>query len=288
MIEVKNLDLIYGSSQILKDISFKIQRGTMMGLVGPNGAGKSSLIKVLAGLVYPAKGKIFLDGSEIKFSDIKRLTGFMIDSPAFYPYLSGIQNLGLIKKINNSDSNLQHLLNIVGLAYAAKKRVKAYSTGMKQRLAIAAALLRSPELLILDEPFNGLDPGGYRDLWELLLGLNKKGVTIVVSSHLLADLEEYSSDFLLINHGMVALEISKQDLEATDRMVTFYFTNAPGKKEKSAFDEFNLVASRNSIKVAMRSKEIATVVKRLVDQATPPINIKTENILQQTYFNLSR
>ena len=118
--------------------------------------------------------------------------------------------------------------------------------------------------------------------------LNRQGVTIVVSSHLLADLEEYSTDFLLINHGQVALEISKQDLEETDRVVTFYFTKPPSKKELNVFDENDVIASEAHIKVAMRSKDIAATVKLLVDQNTPPINIKTETILQQTYFNLSR
>jgi len=288
MIKVDNLRLTYGKAEILDDVSFTIQKGAMMGLVGPNGAGKSSLIKVLAGLVYPDKGTVYLNQNKIAFSDLRKVTGFMIDSPAFYPYLSGIQNLNLIKQINGSKTNLSEMLEKVGLSQTGKKKVKAYSTGMKQRLAIAAALLRSPDLLILDEPFNGLDPGGYRDLWSLLIQLNQQGVTVVVSSHLLADLEEYSTDFLLINHGKVALEISKQKLETTDRQVSFFFTEKLTDTEINVFSSYKIVARETGVSVSMKSKDIATVVKQLVDQGTAPVNIKTETILQQTFFNLSR
>jgi ABC-2 type transport system ATP-binding protein len=288
MIRVDNLRLTYGKANILNDVSFTIRKGAMLGLVGPNGAGKSSLIKVLAGLVYPVKGTVFLNDTEIEFADLRKVTGFMIDSPAFYPYLSGIQNLNLIKRINRSEYDLLEMLEKVGLSQTGKKKVKAYSTGMKQRLAIAAALLRSPDLLILDEPFNGLDPGGYRDLWTLLNELNQQGVTIVVSSHLLADLEEYSTDFLLINHGKVALDISKKKLETADRQVSFFFVEKPTSKYMSVFSPYEVVDNDSYVSVSMKSKDIANLVKQLVDQGTPPVNIKTETILQQTFFNLSR
>jgi ABC-2 type transport system ATP-binding protein len=223
MIQVSDLDLNYGKAQILKNVDFEVPKGALLGLIGPNGAGKSSLIKVLAGLVHPSRGSLKIDGVSLAFKDLRKHTGYTIDTPSFYPELSALQNLRLLEQLNGTEANLSQLLDLVGLKKSGKKKVKAFSTGMKQRLAIAASLISSPELLILDEPFNGLDPGGYRDLWDLLLGLNKKGRTIIISSHLLADLEAHATHFLLINEGEIAMALSKKELVASHRIVTFYF-----------------------------------------------------------------
>jgi len=289
MIQVDDLTLTYGDATILNDLSFSIPKGCMMGLIGPNGAGKSSLIKVLAGLVFPDKGTLQLKGESIGFKDLRQITGYMIDSPSFYNQLSGPQNLKLVQQLNSSQVSIKSLLELVGLSDVGSKKVRNYSTGMKQRLAIAAALIRSPEVLILDEPFNGLDPGGYKDLWDILTKLNQNGVTLIISSHLLADLESHATDFMLINNGVLTMTLSKSELEATERLISFYFDSALSSEQRQQFDEV-LVKDwgKRHVEVLMKPEFIAVFTKQLVDKGLVPINIKTQTILQQTYFKMSR
>ena len=150
MIQVNNLSLNYVRAKILDKLSFEIPKGCMMGLIGPNGAGKSSLIKVLAGLVHPSEGCVQLNKKPLKFADLRLSTGYTVDSPSFYPQLSALENLRLLTRINGVSLNLFELLELVGLKGAETKKVKAFSTGMKQRLAIASSLISAPDLLILD------------------------------------------------------------------------------------------------------------------------------------------
>lgn len=289
MIEVSHLQLNYGTTGILNDLSFKIPKGCMMGLIGPNGAGKSSLIKVLAGLVFSKTGQIELEGKKIEFKDLRSITGYMIDAPSFYKQLSGPQNLRLLQQINGVSSDVGELLDLVGLHDVGTKKVKNYSTGMKQRLAIAAALVASPEILILDEPFNGLDPGGYKDLWDILVGLNNRGTTLIVSSHLLADLETHATDFMLINDGYLTMSLSKVELEETERLISFYFNKQLNDDQRTWFKEYQIQKWEGGhVQVLMRPDAIAVFTKKLVDQGLVPVNIKTQTILQQTYFNMSR
>ena len=225
MLEVVDLSLRYGDQQVLNHISFAVEKGKIIGLLGPNGAGKSSILRILAGLVFPETGCLKIEGkSQKSFSDLRSYCGYLIESPSFYPYLSAIQNLKLIKKINSCDVDLNELLSKVGLKETHNKKVKHFSMGMKQRLAIAQALLRSPEILILDEPFNGLDPHGFQDLISLLNDLNKKGITIIVSSHLLNELEQLSDYFILLHQGNVELNISKTELLKSKNNIAFTVT----------------------------------------------------------------
>lgn len=289
MIEVSNLTLTYGEATILSHLNFTIPKGCIMGLIGPNGAGKSSLIKVLAGLVFPDNGDIQLKSEFIEFRDLRRITGYMIDSPSFYNQLSGPQNLKLIQQINSKEGSTESLLELVGLSDVGSKKVKNYSTGMKQRLAIAAALIRTPELLILDEPFNGLDPGGYKDLWDIITKLNKEGVTFIISSHLLADLESHATDFMLINNGILTMTLSKSELDATERLISFYFDFVLSAEHRREFDGVSVNDwGQHHVEVLMKPNAIAVFTKQLVDRGIVPINIKTQTILQQTYFKMSR
>lgn len=289
MIEVSDLTLRYGDATILSDLSFSIPKGSMMGLIGPNGAGKSSLIKVLAGLVFAEEGTIRLKGETIDFKDLREITSYMIDSPSFYNQLSGPQNLKLIQEINAKQVNIESLLVMVGLSDVGSKKVRNYSTGMKQRLAIAAALIRSPEVLILDEPFNGLDPDGYKDLWDILTKLNQNGVTLIISSHLLADLESHATDFMLINNGKLTMTLSKSELDATERLISFYFDSVLNPEQRQQFDEVSVKEyGERHVEVLMKPESIAVFTKQLVDKDLVPINIKTQTILQQTYFKMSR
>jgi len=289
MLEVVDLSLRYGDQQVLNHISFSVEKGKIIGLLGPNGAGKSSILRILAGLVFPETGCLKIEGkSQKSFSDLRSYCGYLIESPSFYPYLSAIQNLKLIKKINSCDVDLNELLSKVGLKETHNKKVKHFSMGMKQRLAIAQALLRSPEILILDEPFNGLDPHGFQDLINLLKDLNKKGITIIVSSHLLNELEQLSDYFILLHHGNVEMNISKTELLKSKNNIAFTLLDAPSINVLNYLEELNAtIESEYKVIVRLNPDEVATVVKKLVEMNSTPIKVETLTILQEKYLEIT-
>lgn len=289
ILKVEDLSLQYGNQNVLNHVSFSIQKAKIVGLLGPNGAGKSSIIKILAGLVFPNTGKLIFNNIKKKtFADLRESCGYLIDSPAFYPFLSAAQNLNLIKRINKSEHNIQDLLIKVGLENVNQKKVKHFSTGMKQRLAIAQALLRAPELMILDEPFNGLDPNGFQDLIHLLKDLNKKGTTILISSHLLNELEQFADAFLLLHQGNIALDISKEELMNSKRKVAFTFENKPSKELNNFISNLEGIFE-SSVKVIchLYPNEIASVVNKFVSLGSTPINVETLTILQEKYLEIT-
>lgn len=289
ILKVENLSLKYGNQTILDHVSFSIKNGQIIGLLGPNGAGKSSIIKILAGLVFPKTGKLYLNGSlQKKFSDLRKYCGYLIDSPSSYPYLTAKQNLNLIKRINKSDINLDNLLVKVGLPEVNKKKVKYFSTGMKQRLSIAQALLRSPEILILDEPFNGLDPNGFQDVLHLLKELNNNGITIIVSSHLLNELEQFADSFILIHNGKIALEICKETIKESKKRVAFTFEKNPSGLAVDYITNLDGIFDvETKAIIRLKPNEIAEVVNNLVNLKSTPVNVETLTILQEQYIEIT-
>lgn len=288
MLKIENLSLKYGDQIVLNHISFSIKKGQIVGLLGPNGAGKSSIIKILAGLVYPETGKLYFNDNNHPFPELRQHCGYLIDSPSFYPYLTAKQNLNLIKKINKSTLNIDELLSRVGLVNIERKKVKHFSTGMKQRLAIAQSLMRSPELLILDEPFNGLDPNGFQDVINLLEDLNKNGTTVFVSSHLLNDLEQFADAFILLHQGEIALNISNEELQRSKKKVTFTFQNKPNEKSYQYInDNKGIFENDKKATLFLHANEIAKTVSTLVNFDCTPINIHTHTILQEKYFQIA-
>ncbi len=288
-LQIENLSLQYGDQVILNNVNFSIPKGKIIGLLGPNGAGKSSIIKVLAGLVFPKTGILFVNNSAQKtFSDLRNSCGYLIDSPAFYPYLTAKQNLRLLKKINNSTTDINALLIKVGLPYNTKKKVKHFSTGMKQRLAIAQALLRNPELLILDEPFRGLDPGGFLDLKNLIINLNEQGTTIFISSHLLDELEQFADTFILIHNGKIEFQITKEELVRSKKKIILIFEENLSEQTKNYLTELGGVFESDlKVNIHLSPTDIANTVSKLVAFKSTTINIETHTILQEKYFDIT-
>ncbi|OIQ36570.1 MAG: hypothetical protein BM563_10565 [Bacteroidetes bacterium MedPE-SWsnd-G1] len=289
ILEVENLSLAYGKQQVLDDISFEFKKGKIIGLLGPNGAGKSSILKVLAGLVFADSGKLKINNqSQTEFHKVKSITGFHIDSPSFYPFLSAKENLYLLMKMNQKQIDIDVLLRKVGLENVGSKKVRFFSTGMKQRLAIAQTLLRSPELLILDEPFNGLDPNGFQDLIDLIQKLNAEGITIVVSSHLLNELEQLAEHFILLHHGKIALDISKKELQKSKNKVEFNFiselTEASIQLLNDKKAEF---ISENRLILKLNPKEVEQLVLALVHNGNSPVKVETLTLLQEKYLEIT-
>ncbi len=204
-ISVTDLTKRYGERNAVDHISFEVPRGTICGFVGPNGAGKTTTIRMLLGLVKPTAGAGTVLGEPLTHPErFLGKVGALIEGPAFYPALSGRENLKVLATLGNfPHDRVDQLLDQVGLLDRGSSKFKTYSLGMKQRLGIAAALLPSPELLILDEPTNGLDPAGIQEVRELLGHLAGYGLTVLVSSHLLSEIEAISDDLVMLRDGKV-------------------------------------------------------------------------------------
>jgi ABC-2 type transport system ATP-binding protein len=213
-ISVTNLSKRYGDVLAVDGATFEVPMGTICGFVGPNGSGKTTTIRMLLGLIKASEGNGSIIGNSI--SDPEKYlsqVGAMIEGPAFYPALSGIENLKVLAKLGGIPfDRCEELLELVGLGERGKDKFKTYSLGMKQRLGIAAALLPNPQLLILDEPTNGLDPAGIQEVRDLLEKLAGEGVTVFVSSHLLSELEMISKYLVMLRKGKVIFAGPIQDL----------------------------------------------------------------------------
>jgi len=195
----------YGSRQAVKDLDLEVRRGEVFGFLGPNGAGKTTTIRMALGLIRPTAGRVEILGCDVQASRAQVLprVGALVETPALYGYLSGRNNLKAFAHMLGGlpDSRLDEVLELVGLGDRQKDRVKSYSMGMKGRLAIALALLNDPELLILDEPANGLDPAGIVEMRDLLRGLAASGKTVFISSHVLAEVQQICDRVAIINLG---------------------------------------------------------------------------------------
>lgn len=218
----------FGRSYAVRDVTFNIGRGEIVGFVGPNGAGKTTTLRMLAGLVKPTRGAAYLLGQPVPSRALLK-AGTMIEEPTFYPYLSGRSNLRHAAYLHGgiSDRRVDEALEFVKLDRAAGKRVRAYSQGMRQRLALARALLWHPEVLLLDEPTNGLDPTGIAEFREALAEVARSGTTILISSHILSEIEKLVARVLAIDAGELKFDGSLEQLmRAADEATVTYFIAA--------------------------------------------------------------
>ena len=212
----ENISKVYGRKKVLNNISMKVKKGSIHGLIGKNGSGKTTFMRVLTGLTNPTEGRYTLFDSCDLERGHKRI-GLLIENPGIYKNLSVKQNLEYFRILYGVPEKeiVEELLTMVGLKEAINKKSKKLSLGMKQRLSIAIALLGNPDMLILDEPINGLDPEGVFEIRNLLIKLNEeKGVTIIISSHILSELFKLATDYMIIDKGNVIEQISKEELEA--------------------------------------------------------------------------
>jgi ABC-2 type transport system ATP-binding protein len=223
VVEVEGLHKQFGRIVAVRDLSLRIPRGGVFGLLGPNGSGKTTTIGLLLGLIRPTSGSIRLFGTDVReaHEPALRRIGAMVESPAFYPDLSGRANLRYFQGIGSgvAGRTVDELLQLVGLAERGDSRFRTYSLGMKQRLGIAYALLGSPDLVFLDEPTNGLDPAGMAEIRDLIVRLKKTGHTIVLSSHLLHEVELVCDDVAILSRGQLIAQGRVQELLHTQGAV---------------------------------------------------------------------
>ncbi len=218
IIETKHLTKQYGAQKSVADLNMHVRKGRIYGLLGRNGAGKTTTMKMLLGLTDPTEGEVLLWGKPLRGNQKKVLPriGSMIESPGFYPNLTGTENLQIFATLRGvpNDHAIQDALELVGLPYKDKKLFSQYSLGMKQRLAIALAVMHDPELLILDEPINGLDPIGIAEVRTFIRELcDKRGKTILLSSHILSEIALLADDIGIIDQGVLLEEETFTELE---------------------------------------------------------------------------
>ncbi|KAF0341320.1 lantibiotic protection ABC transporter ATP-binding subunit [Pediococcus acidilactici] len=206
ILETRHLSKKFKNELADNDVSLHIKRNTVYGLIGPNGAGKSTLLKMIVQLLAPTEGNIIFDGHPISRKDLDNI-GALIEGPALYNNLTAEENLLVHAKLLNIPvSRISEVLEIVDLKKTGKKTAGKFSMGMKQRLGIALALLNNPKLLILDEPTNGLDPFGVKELRDLIAGFPKQGITVILSSHILSEVAQVIDRIGIINRGKLLFE----------------------------------------------------------------------------------
>ena len=211
IVETKGLSKSYGDKQVVRDVDLKVPKGCVYGFMGPNGAGKSTTLKMLLGLVKAGSGEARIAGKEMNPKnrlEILKETGSLIESPSYYGHLTGRENLEIVRTLKGApEKEIDQVLKLVRMERQQNKKAREYSLGMKQRLGLAAALIGRPELLILDEPTNGLDPAGIQEIRELICELPKRmGITVLVSSHLLSEMDQMADYVGIINHGQLIFQ----------------------------------------------------------------------------------
>ena len=273
MITTQNLTKRFGRVEAVREVSLDVREGDRYGLLGPNGSGKSTLVRMLLGLVYATRGSISVLGEPIPrhVGRVLPEIGALIEEPAAYPHLSGRANLRLLDAAGPHSARrtrrrrVDEALEQVGLAGIDRRPVRAYSLGMRQRLGLAAALVRRPRLLILDEPTNGLDPRGIRDMRDLLIGLNAAGVTVFMSSHLLPEVAALCTRIGVLDSGRLVL----QDQLAALQQPTGRVLISCDDPERAVAVLDGLVERRDGTDLVVRSSEPAALNAALVAAGVP-------------------
>lgn len=293
VLEIKNISKKYKNTLALDNVSISIKKGDIYGFIGENGAGKTTLIRMITGLGFPNKGQINLFGESdlTEVNNQRKRIGCIIESPALYQNITAKQNLEIIRTQRGvPESNcIDEVLKIVNLEDSGKKKVKNFSLGMKQRLALAIALLGDPEFLILDEPVNGLDPSGIVEFRNLLKKLNKeRGITILISSHLLNELNQLATCYGFIHKGKIVEQITAKEL---DERCTKHININVDDVEKATFiiennlniEEFE-VFPNNTIKIYNHLDEVKKISNEIIVNGVgiESINIQGEDL--ESYF----
>ena len=297
ILSVKDLDISFLQDgayfAAVKNISFQVNKGDIYGFLGPNGAGKSTTLRMILGLIKPNSGEIKLNGSLINFKNKKYLNniGALIERPDFYKNLSAYQNLKILysmSRINNSKI-IHDVLHEVDLFDRKDDKVGSYSQGMKQRLGIAQTLLHNPQVIILDEPSNGLDPQGQADMRELILKINKdKGITVIISSHILAEIEKIANRMIVINKGKKIIEGDVGQLMSSESIKLSIKTTS-NKEIENFFNNRDIAYDRKEdiYTISWPEKNIDQLVKELQNDNISIFEIKQLKTLEEYFLNLT-
>lgn len=287
----------FGPQKAVDGVDLTVRRGDIYGFLGPNGSGKSTTIRMMLSLIRPDSGSVHVFGlpAETHKAAILGRIGALIERPDFYLYLSALKNLELLCRYSGIRADRDHLMDIlqlVGLADRAHSAVKTFSHGMKQRLGIAQTLLHDPELIILDEPVNGLDPQGIKDIRDLILKLNsEKGKTLIISSHILREMELIANRMVVINKGKVVVEGDVRELTMQGRQRMVLVTSNPQKSislltENFPATEFSL-NRLNEIQAVVDPEGVEAINRLLVQHQIGVRQLHVMNSLEDYFLNIT-
>ncbi len=296
VLSVSNLTKIYGTKKVVNNITFSVFAGQIFGFVGPNGAGKSTTIRMITGLTPITNGDVRICGYSIRSAYKKAISkvGGIIEMPQLYPYLSGLKNLKIFASFYGKSAlnRIPQIVKLVGMENRIKDKVSTYSLGMKQRLGIAQALLGKPELLILDEPTNGLDPNGILEMRNILKALaEKENMAIIVSSHNLAELEQMCDVIGLINNGRIIEHKTMEEIDVIlqSKQKVQFLCNYPNYAALLIKEKYKINSSilGNSVVLNLKERNIAPVVSYLIHKKIKIYSIKKiQKSLEELYFDL--
>ena len=293
ILEIKNLKKSFGSKEVLRDVSFSIPEGSIFGFVGVNGAGKTTTMKIILGLLAADEGEVHVCGEKVVGNGEKTIhyLGYLPDVPEYYPYMNAREYLEFIGEIagftGNIKSRAEELLELVGLKNDAKRRIKGYSRGMKQRLGIAQALFAKPRLLICDEPTSALDPVGRKEILDLLSAA-KSETTVLFSTHILSDVERVADEIAMLHEGRIKFSGKTADIIA-ENVSPEYILELPTHEDYAKlFESFPGLKPENDefAQIIIPSKELALGITRyLGETGTVPLKFeKKESDLESIFM----
>ncbi len=290
ILKCENLHKSFRKKEILKGVSLEVCNGDILGFIGPNGAGKTTTIKLILGLQKIGSGNVVINGFDIKkdFEKAIAKVGAIIENPDLYMYLTGLDNLKLIAKLYKGidQKRIDEVIKLVGLENRINDKVSKYSLGMRQRLGVAQAILHKPNLLILDEPTNGLDPEGIKDLRNLLVKLAKdENMGILISSHNLAELESFCNKVCIIKNGVI---VETSDLETVKKEASegnYIIEVDDAKRARMIIGDMSNAEDNNHLEVHAEKENIPLIIKKLVLQDIKIYSIKEDVMsLEDAFF----
>ncbi len=257
ILEINGLTKSYGRIQAVQNLKLEIPKGSVFGILGPNGSGKTTTLGMVLGVIKPDSGNFKWFGEGLNFNTKKRV-GAILETPNFYPYMSGVKNLEIVATIKEiKNPKIGEILNTVGLGERGHSKFKSYSLGMKQRLAIASALLSEPEILVLDEPTNGLDPQGIAQIRELILEIASRGITIIIASHILVEIEKVCTHAAVLQKGVLLFSGRVEELTGLEGLVEISaMDNVALMQALQTFDSVESVTEEGALLLAKLKTEM--------------------------------
>lgn len=293
VLQTKNLTKMYGKNKVkvVDNFNLNMKKGHIYGLIGPNGAGKTTIMKMIAGIIMPDDGSIELFGNSNNLDKERSRMSFMLEMPYIDVSMNARQNMQYVRFIRGvaDEKRIDEVLEFVGLKDIRDKKAKLFSLGMKQRLGIGMTLLPSPEIMVLDEPVNGLDPEGIVDVRNILKKLSEEqGITILISSHLLSELSELCTDYIIINKGVLVENMSAEELEKKCRTYISVKTNdiertAAILEQTAGITKYKVIEN-NEIHIYERLKDIEFISKTITDNNLIITKLNTEGENLEQYY----
>lgn len=291
VITMRVISKSYKKAEVLHDFSLTVERGHICGLIGPNGAGKTTIMKILAGLMFQSMGELEFFGSPDNLENSRARMSFMIEQPIISGRMTARENLQYVRYLRGypDEKRIDEIMDIIGLSDTGKKKVNKFSLGMKQRLGFGMALLPKPEIMVLDEPVNGLDPEGIVEVRQLIKRMQEEwSVTVLISSHLLSELSELCTDFSIISHGNLIENLSREDLLVKCRGRIALKTDEINKAATILEDKLSVhdykVIHGEEIHIFEKLSEVRHISKTLTDSGIVIIKLNEEGQNLEDYY----